>query len=170
MTDAERDNLIKEQTIAMWRCFNRRLDPDSSGTDQIVIQDYTTALERVPNRKLLDVFRKAKALEKLPRAAQMFNLYRPADTEARSGEKTEIFRPDFREYLNGTASAATELFLKTGNKSYRIVSELCDQADMLSHGAVQRLTMLNSTKECIGLMKDWAFAAKVPREIIGEVM
>jgi len=170
MNNDERRTLIQDQTVAMWRIYNRRLRPEESGTDLLVIQDYVTALERVPNKRIIEVFNRAKRLDRLPRPDQLAELWRPAQKSSLSGEKPEPFRPDFRRYLCDTAAFADKMYAQTGIRDYRVVADICDQADMQCHGAIQQLTQMQTTSECIGLMRDWAMRVSIPQTIIQEVM
>jgi len=165
----EREQAIKEQTVLLWRIFSRRLKPDESGSDLMVVQDYIKALERVPNKNIADIFDRAKKMDSLPRPNQMAELWRPTK-QAQSDEKYEPFRPDFREYLQDTAAMADKRFSDTDIQDYRTVAEICDQADMQCLGALQRITQIKTTQGCIDLIHDWAKNANVSQTIISEVM
>lgn len=153
MNASDRFQLIKDQTVILWLTFGRKLDPENDGRHLALVQDYDEALRRVPNGKLIGLFRDAKRFDKRPTAFDMAKMWRP-DT-SKELDRVEPFRPNFREWLSDTAAMADFMYYHNKDRKCLLIAEVCDQAHMKSLGTRDPLEGMSSTQNCINLMYDW---------------
>ena len=170
MGEDKRSNYIRQQVAVIWRSFGRRLNLDDP-KDLAVADDYVKALERVPTKRLEYVIQLAKNLEKLPRARDMYNLWKPPESTG-SPDRKQIFRPRFAEWLSDVAAMADYLFAQSKQTAteYRLMAEICGQAHLPAAGAVKRLAALSSTEACIDLMAKWFAQAGVSGDEVDYVL
>jgi len=170
MKEPERQQYIKKLVAGLYAIHgNRKFNPDTDESHNVVLESFVRDLGPVPNNKLEGLFIQAQQLPKLPKAWEVLALWRPPQTAQSQQTIVSPFRPDFTEWLAGFSAMSWNLYAKNQDKQYRNISNICDQAHLPSAGARGRLQSLASTAECIYLMYDWFFQAQIPLSVSSEV-
>ena len=159
-----RETIIKNRVKALWKQFKGTNLRESSAEDLIILEDYVHALRKVPAENMEEIFRLAASQDRLPKPFQMIRFGAKPKSNLRPGERREPFPPKFRDYLNEVATTALVLQAETGDKDYRKICDMCNQADV-AHGIIKYSKGLNA-KDLYNLMHEWFGEAKIGGEKI----
>lgn len=164
----DRVGVIKTRARALWKKFKGNALRSGNEEDEIILKEYVTGCKDIPTNELVRTFEAASKADKLPRGHEL-DRFRPGQKadQGVSPLKKDQFSFEFREWLNWVGLKGDNLYTKTKDKDYRLLSEMADQADM-SHG-LARDTLGKTTSQCVELFKEWTRGIRIPLSKLGEV-